>query len=56
MAVPLAHAEEKAKKEEDEGRSATLRHIRTEKEERGKERKKKKEEGRGLPSVVEAGV
>lgn len=42
MAVPLAHAEKKAKEEEDEGRSATLRHIRTEKEERGKERKKRR--------------
>lgn len=42
MAVPLAHAEKKAKEEEDEGRSATLRHIRTEKEESGKERKKRR--------------
>lgn len=43
MVVPLAHTLRRNREEGDEGRSATLRHIKTEKGNRGKERKKKRE-------------
>lgn len=67
MAVPLAHAEGKEREEGDEGRSATLRHIKIDKWRCKKEEKEEGMwEGQGgcgggeggvlLPSAVEAGV